>query len=80
MLESKLNTMESLLNMCPDSEKENLLSTINISRNGLYQLIQTSANEAPIRSQARWEKFREKNSKYFWGWKNGIAIKIRLNP
>ena len=29
LLESKLNTMESLLNTCPDGEKENLLSRIN---------------------------------------------------
>ena len=47
---------------------------MNISRNDFNQLIQTRANGAAIKSRARWVEFGEKNSKYFCGWKNGIAI------
>ena len=45
--------MESLLNTCPDSEKENLLSRVNISRNDLNQFIQTNGNGAASSSRAR---------------------------
>ena len=53
--------MESLLNTYSDSEKENLLSRANISRNDLSQFIQTNANGAASSNRARWIKFGERN-------------------
>ena len=65
LLESKLNTMESLLNNCPTKEKDNLISRINNTRNELNQFIQNDAKGAAVRSRARWREFGEKNSRYF---------------
>ena len=67
MLESKLNTMESLLNNRPTKEKDNLISRINNARNELNQFIQNDAKGAAVRSQARWIEFIKKNSRYFLG-------------
>ena len=67
LLESKLNTMELLLNNCPTKEKDNLISWINNTRNELNQFIQNDAKGAAVRSRARWIEFGEKNSRYFLG-------------
>ena len=74
LLESKLNTMESLLNNCPTKEKDNLISQINNTRNELIQFIQNDVKGAAVRSRVRWIEFGEKNSRYFLGsekWHNG---------
>ena len=65
LLESKLNTMELLLNNCLTNEKINLMSRINNMRNELNQFIQNDAKGAAVRSRARWMEFGEKNSRYF---------------
>ena len=57
LLESKLNTMESLLKNCPSKEKDNLISRINTTRNELNQFIQNDAKGAAVRSRARWIEF-----------------------
>ena len=65
LLESKINAMESLLNICLNSEKDTLLSRISNSRNDLDQLIQISANGAAIRSRACWVELGEKTLNVF---------------
>ena len=67
LLESKLDTIESQLNTCSNSEKDNLLTSMNNSRNDLDQLVRVKASGAAIRSRARWMEYGEKNSKYFLG-------------
>ena len=67
LLESKLNTMESLLNNFPTKEKDNLIPQINNTRNELNQFIRNDAKEAAVRSRARWIEFGGKNSRYFLG-------------
>ena len=68
-LESKLDTMKSLLNKCPNKEKGNVLSRIINTQNELNQFIQNNAKGAAVRSRARWIEFGEKNFRYFLGLK-----------
>ena len=68
LLESKLNTMESLLNnYCPTKERDNLISRINNTRNELNQFIQNDAKGTAVSSRACWIELGEKNSRYFFG-------------
>ena len=41
--------MESLLNKCPNKEKDNLLSRINNTQNELNQFIQNNADDVAVR-------------------------------
>ena len=69
--------MESLLNKCPNKEKDNLLSRINNTQNELNQFIQNIADDVAVRIRARWIEFDEKNSRYFLGlemWHNGKKL------
>ena len=69
LLESKLDSMKSLLHKCPTKEKDNLLSRVNNTRNELNQFIQNNAKGTAVRGRARWIEFGEKNSRYFLGLK-----------